>query len=199
MATDNKNLAESPAFRLALFRAKHRVLSSLLFTTPLLLTTMAEIEQKIEAAIQAALQPGGAISTKIEAAITAATTPGGQAALGTEKIVDEAVAEHGKVFKLVSDSLDAAIAPTGVITKMVTEFTSNADKEYPWRPVLRRLTVPEWDTAWKTLMADPDHSQRTKFCNVRFISCNHFGAASSESSRFGLGSAKAPHGNATRA
>ena len=54
-------------------------------------------------------------------------------------------------------SLGNAVQPGGQVHTLAEAFNVQADAEYPWRSVLRKLSVPEWDAAWKGLVVDPDH------------------------------------------
>ena len=98
-----------------------------------------QVKTLIAEAIEAATKPGGAIYNsvveRITEQLTTATLPG------------------GTVYAAVEESAK----PGGVVhTAFTNEYNRAADQEYPWRAVLRSLTVSQWKATWEALTVDPD-------------------------------------------
>ncbi|CAK0828811.1 unnamed protein product, partial [Prorocentrum cordatum] len=97
------------------------------------------------------------VETLIAEAIMAETQPGG----AIYNSVVERIAEQLSTASLPGGTVYAAVEesakPGGAVHAAFTnEYNRAADEEYPWRAVLRNLTVTQWKATWEALTVDPD-------------------------------------------
>ena len=101
-----------------------------------------------EAAIQAALEQGGAIRAAILQEIANAFQPGQAGNLAVKAAVkDETI-----------DAVAAALKdPASDLSTLVKdEYDRRADAEFPYRAKLRGLSIADWVAAWRDLVVDQD-------------------------------------------
>ncbi|CAK0895822.1 unnamed protein product [Prorocentrum cordatum] len=97
------------------------------------------------------------VKTLIAEGIKVETQPGG----AIYNSVVEGIAEQLSTAPLPGGTVYAALEesakPGGAVHAAFTnEYNRAADEEYPWRAVLRNLTVAQWKATWEALTVDPD-------------------------------------------
>ena len=101
-----------------------------------------------EAAIQAALEQGGAIRAAILQEIANAFQPGQTGDLAVKAAVKD------ETIDAVASALKDPASHLSTLVK--DEYDRRADAEFPYRAKLRGLSITDWVAAWRDLVVDQD-------------------------------------------